>query len=111
MYRKLQSELLQGEDDELNQYAVSKENLVNLQVFALNRNRNRPQSLKVALHESLVECVQLHQFILESCNTLEELFNPYCLIKSLQITFQLCLLAFVGVAVSYLFVPRKKKVS
>lgn len=73
--------------------------MTDLNVFDLNCSHYH-KPLQEALHESLVECVRLHRFIIESCDTLEELFNPYCLIKSLQITLQLCLLVFVGVAVS-----------
>ena len=98
--RKLQFELLVNGNDELNQYVYSKEHLTDLNVFAPHYN-HYGKPLRIALHESLVECVRLHRFILESCDTLEELFNPYCLIKSLQITLQLCLLVFVGVAVSF----------
>ncbi|KAI8121869.1 Odorant receptor 85e [Lucilia cuprina] len=95
--QKLQSQLLQGEDDELNQYVYSKEYLTDLSVFGSKEVRQK-NSLQKVLHESLVECVLLHKFILKSCDALEDLFNPYCLIKSLQITLQLCLLVFVGVA-------------
>ncbi|KAM7362487.1 odorant receptor 85e isoform 2-T2 [Cochliomyia hominivorax] len=93
---KLQAELLQSEFDELNQYVYSKEYTTDLKVFASTKKRTQ-ESLQIILHESLVACVHLHQFILRSCDTLEELFNPYCLVKSLQITLQLCLLVFVGV--------------
>lgn len=93
---------MQGENDELNQYVYSKEYLTDLNVFSNNKRRNR-KSMKKVLHDSLIECVRLHRFILKSCDTLEELYNPYCLIKSLQITLQLCLLVFVGVAVGLYF--------
>ncbi|XP_058988311.1 putative odorant receptor 85e isoform X2 [Musca domestica] len=95
--RNLQRDLPRPADDELNQYALLEEHLTDLTALRVSKPNSRP-SLKEALHSSLVECVLLHQFILKSCNTLEGLFNPYCLIKSLQITLQLCLLAFVGVA-------------
>ncbi|XP_061392398.1 putative odorant receptor 85e [Musca vetustissima] len=95
--RKLQWDLPRREDNELNQYALLEEHLTNLKALKASKPNCRP-NLKDALHSSLVECVLLHQFILRSCDTLEELFSPYCLIKSLQITLQLCLLAFVGVA-------------
>ncbi|XP_073819305.1 odorant receptor 85e [Musca autumnalis] len=94
--RKIQSDLPRSKDDELNQYALLEEHLTDLKTLEVSKSTARP-NLREALHNSLVECVVLHQFILRSCNTLEELFNPYCLIKSLQITLQLCLLAFVGV--------------
>uniref|UniRef100_A0A1I8NX59 Odorant receptor n=2 Tax=Stomoxys calcitrans TaxID=35570 RepID=A0A1I8NX59_STOCA len=95
--RKIQQELPKSQDDELNQYALLIEhptNLKELSVSKMTHNANLGQ----ALHDSLVECVHIHQFILQSCDTLEMLYNPYCLVKSLQITLQLCLLAFVGVA-------------
>ncbi|XP_075144813.1 odorant receptor 85e isoform X2 [Haematobia irritans] len=95
--RKIQLDLPSAKDDELNQYALLEEHPINLRELSLSK-MTKYSSMKQALHDSLIECVHIHQFILQSCDTLEKLFNPYCLIKSLQITLQLCLLAFVGVA-------------
>ncbi|EDV94818.1 putative odorant receptor 85e [Drosophila grimshawi] len=96
--RALQQELLLDESTcELGQYAMLQEQPTDLDRFTLTR-MEPPLSLTRGAHAGLVECVRLHRFILECAAELEELFSPYCLFKSLQITFQLCLLVFVGVS-------------
>ncbi|XP_011188297.1 putative odorant receptor 85e [Zeugodacus cucurbitae] len=85
-------------DDELNQYMYCQEHLTNLSTLQLLYTQQSAVTLPEALHMAVVQCVQLHRFILDACKELEELFNPYCLVKSIQVTFQLCLLVFVGVA-------------
>uniref|UniRef100_A0A1A9W482 Odorant receptor n=1 Tax=Glossina brevipalpis TaxID=37001 RepID=A0A1A9W482_9MUSC len=87
-------------EDELNQYLYSTEYLSDLQHLSQQVLNKRGKSFKQCMHEALIECVHLHQFILKACDTFEELFNPFCLIKTLQVTLQLCLLVFVGVEVS-----------
>lgn len=64
----------------------------------IGQRKQPPLCLTKAAHSGLVECVRLHRFVLECAAELEQLFSPYCLIKSLQITIQLCLLVFVGVS-------------
>ncbi|KAL7730913.1 hypothetical protein ACLKA6_014156 [Drosophila palustris] len=94
----LQSELLLDDAScELGQYALLKEHATDLHRLTCKRLRPFP-SLQSAAHSGLVECVRLHRFILECAAELEQLFSPYCLCKSLQITIQLCLLVFVGVS-------------
>ncbi|XP_030374168.1 putative odorant receptor 85e [Scaptodrosophila lebanonensis] len=100
--RKLQLELLASPAaSELQQYVFLEEHMTNLEVFASMQRLGVGEpaiNMKTGLHMALVECVQLHRFIVDSCAELERLFNPYCLVKSLQITIQLCLLVFVGVS-------------
>ncbi|KAH8295013.1 hypothetical protein KR018_005390, partial [Drosophila ironensis] len=92
----LQSELLlEHETRELNQYAVLKEHPTDLLLLCVGRGQPVQENV---FHSGLVECVRLHRFILHCSMELENLFSPYCLVKSLQITFQLCLLVFVGVS-------------
>ncbi|XP_055852105.1 putative odorant receptor 85e [Episyrphus balteatus] len=82
------------DEDELNQYIICKEEKVDINDFTQESNTIFKGDLKAALKYSM-KCH--HQFILRSCAKLEKLFNPYCLIKSLQITLQLCLLVFIAV--------------
>ncbi|XP_022209647.2 putative odorant receptor 85e [Drosophila obscura] len=92
----LQEELLQGASTrELNQYAVLQEHPTDL--LRISPGSHHLGQVKV-FHSALVECVRLHRFILYCCAELENLFSPYCLVKSMQITLQLCLLMFVGVS-------------
>ncbi|XP_002137585.2 putative odorant receptor 85e [Drosophila pseudoobscura] len=92
----LQRELLQGAfTRELNQYAVLQEHATDL--LRISAESQNLAQVKV-FHSALVECVRLHRFILYCCAELENLFSPYCLVKSMQITLQLCLLVFVGVS-------------
>lgn len=99
-YVNRDSQSLQDDNErEVNQYLYSTEYLSDLENLSQQILKKGDKSFKRRLHEALIECVHLHQFILKACDTLEELFNPFCLIKSLQVTFQLCLLVFVGVEV------------
>ncbi|KAH8383811.1 hypothetical protein KR009_010614, partial [Drosophila setifemur] len=92
----LQSELLlEDSTRELNQYAVLEEHSTDLLLLYSGCRKGGQVN---AFHGALVECVRLHRFILHCSRELENLFSPYCLVKSLQITFQLCLLVFVGVS-------------
>lgn len=95
-----QAALPKTSDDELNQYMYCREHLTNLSTLQRLYSQQPAATLPEALHLAVVQCVQLHRFILGACKELEELFNPYCLVKSIQVTLQLCLLVFVGVAVS-----------
>lgn len=45
------------------------------------------------VHEALVQCVQLHQIINVCCERLEAVNNPVALVKMLEISFQICVLA------------------
>ncbi|XP_062123227.1 putative odorant receptor 85e [Drosophila sulfurigaster albostrigata] len=89
--------LLDDATCELGQYAMLREHATDLQKMTRKRMQPAP-SLKRAAHDGLVECVRLHRFILNCAAELEQIFSPYCLCKSLQITVQLCLLVFVGVS-------------
>ncbi|XP_017857194.1 PREDICTED: putative odorant receptor 85e [Drosophila arizonae] len=89
--------LLDDATSERGQYAVLQEHATDLNCFE-STGRQQPLRLTKAAHEALVECVRLHRFILGCAAEMEQLFSPYCLLKSLQITLQLCLLVFVGVS-------------
>ncbi|KAH8326337.1 hypothetical protein KR067_005313, partial [Drosophila pandora] len=92
----LQGELLlEDSTRELNQYAILKEHPTDLLLLLSGCGKTDVDNV---LHEGLKDCVRLHRFILHCSMELENLFSPYCLVKSLQITFQLCLLVFVGVS-------------
>ncbi|XP_034664913.1 putative odorant receptor 85e [Drosophila subobscura] len=94
----LQRDLLQSPSTrELNQYAVLQEHPTDLLRISTGAGSHRLGQVK-AFHGALVECVRLHRFILYCGAELENLFSPYCLVKSMQITIQLCLLVFVGVS-------------
>ncbi|KAH8407765.1 hypothetical protein KR222_001998, partial [Zaprionus bogoriensis] len=92
-----QNVLLDADTCELGQYAMLEEHASDLQRITIQR-RLPALSLAKAAHSGLVECVRLHRFVLDCAAELEQLFSPYCLVKSLQITIQLCLLVFVGVS-------------
>ncbi|XP_054745179.1 putative odorant receptor 85e [Anastrepha obliqua] len=95
---KEQAELPTYLDDELNQYLYCKELLTDLSILEHLHALQPPKAFPAALKSGVEQCVHLHRFILEACKEMEELFNPYCLVKSIQVTLQLCLLVFVGVA-------------
>lgn len=45
------------------------------------------------LNEALCECIRHHQMIIKSCELLENISSPFILIKSIEISLQLCVLA------------------
>lgn len=47
----------------------------------------------------LRECIDQHRNLMRICYLLEQLYNPIVLVKSLQITLQVCNLAFVSTKV------------
>ncbi|XP_054081632.1 putative odorant receptor 85e [Zeugodacus cucurbitae] len=96
--RNEQAALPKISDDELNQYMYCREHLTNLSTLQHLYTQEPAVTLPKALHMAVVQCVQLHRFILDVCKEFEELFNPFCLVKSMQVTLQLCLLVFIGVA-------------
>ena len=51
---------------------------------------------------ALRDCIQHHQMLMQFCKMLEHFLNPYILVKSLQLTFQLCNLSFTLLKVSKL---------
>lgn len=48
---------------------------------------------------SLKECIVHHQNIVKICGLLEQFYNPVVLVKSLQVTLQICNLAYVSTTV------------
>lgn len=47
------------------------------------------------LSEALKDCIHQHQMILQFCKLLEDFLSPLILVKSLQITSQICNLTYV----------------
>ncbi|ALC45365.1 Or85e [Drosophila busckii] len=97
--RTLQRQLLLSDAScELNQYAMLQEHATELQLLRRQQAQLPSTQLSDAARAALVDCVRHHRFILSCAEELEALFSPYCLVKSMQITMQLCLLVFVGVS-------------
>lgn len=51
------------------------------------------------LELALRDCITHHQNIIEICAILERLYNPIVWVKSLQVTLQICNLAYVATKV------------
>lgn len=49
---------------------------------------------------ALRDCVIHHQNLINICGMLERFYNPIVLVKSLQVTLQICNLAYVSTTVS-----------
>lgn len=110
-------------DEERNQYYYSfeqKEDLDDieglardLEVLQLNLKQNRSNERLIdaylmdyrdELAVTLRECIIQHQSLIKICGLLERLYNPIVLVKSLQITLQVCNLAFSSTKVYSLFI-------
>lgn len=106
------------EDEERNQYYYSfeqKEDLDDDKSLAqvlkdmkmkLEKNRTNGKSTDQFLAEyqkelafALQECIIHHQNIIRVCGMLENLYNSVVLVKSLQVTVQICNLAYVATKV------------
>lgn len=79
-----------------------------LEMLQLNLKRNssnkRPlDAYLMDYHDELAvtlrDCIIHHQNLIKICLMLERLYNPIVLVKSLQITLQICNLAFVSTKV------------
>lgn len=69
----------------------------------LKRNRlyRRPNDTFLTEYEdelasALRECIIHHQHLVKVCGLLESFYNPLVLVKSLQVTLQICNLAYVN---------------
>lgn len=51
------------------------------------------------LAKALQDCIIHHQNIVKVCSMLEYFYNPVVLVKSLQVTLQICNLAYVATTV------------
>lgn len=49
---------------------------------------------RAEINEALLDCIKHHYVIIQATKMMEEFTNPYVFIKSLQVTFQVCNLAF-----------------
>lgn len=106
------------DDEERNQYYYSYEQKEDLdddeslaKVFKememkLKRNRliDRPDDTFLKEYQdelalTLHECIIHHQNIIKVCVMLERFYNPIVLVKSLQVTLQICNLAYVATTV------------
>ncbi|XP_067634461.1 putative odorant receptor 85e [Eurosta solidaginis] len=95
--RAEQAKLLKPTEDEVNQYMYSEEELTDLSRFQDPSKAQKPTlSLTKALHSGVVQCIQLHIFIMGASKEFEQIYNYYCLLKSLQVISQTCLIAFGG---------------
>ncbi|XP_067614109.1 putative odorant receptor 85e [Eurosta solidaginis] len=92
-----QAKLLKPTEDEVNQYMYSEEELTDLSRLQDYSKAQKPTlGLTKAFHSGVVQCVQLHIFIMGACKEFEQIYNYYCLLKSLQVISQTCLIAFGG---------------
>lgn len=64
-------------------------------------NDNYQMELVDELSEALADCIQHHQRIIECCNQLNYLCSPFALVKSIQISFQICLLSLTFLKVTF----------
>ncbi len=106
------------DDEEKNQYYYSFEQMEDLDdgeslalalkdlKIKLNRHHQKGKSTDTFLKEyedelalALRECIIHHQNLVQVCTMLESFYNPIVLVKSLQVTLQICNLAYVSTTV------------
>lgn len=114
--RKLQHQL-NFDEEERNQYYYSfeqKEDLDDTEAIAQSVEKLKLNHLRknfahkaedflmeynIELEMALQDCITQHQNLIKICEMLEQLYNPIVLVKSIQITLQLCNLAYVSTKV------------
>lgn len=114
--RKIQNEM-DTENEELNQYYLSYEFKETIDKHLLNEEQNNcckqivsKQSYSnrdtflmeynTELNMTLIDCINHHQIITKFCELIEDFFSSFVLVKSIQLTLQICNLAFTATMVN-----------
>lgn len=84
-------------DAELNQYSYAVEILTPLQELTNHhlRDSGDVQDFSTSFNRSFKSCLAQHRFIISALKKIEDLFSPIWLFKIIEVTFLVCLVAFV----------------
>lgn len=61
------------------------------------QKRNKTTTFPTAFNHSLKRCVQQHNYIISILQKMENFYNPIWLFKIAEVTFLMCLVAFVSI--------------
>lgn len=85
-------------DAEVNQYSYCREIHTPLEKLLLQQEQQRGSSgdFSSAFKHSFANCLQLHRYIVVTLAKMERFYNPIWLFKIGEVTFLMCLVAFVS---------------
>ncbi|XP_062123037.1 odorant receptor 83a-like [Drosophila sulfurigaster albostrigata] len=92
--RKLQ-EAQSVADAELNQYSYAIEERTPLEELIRERDVNNITDFSASFNRAFKSCIAQHRFIIAALTKIERFFNPIWLCKTGEVTFLVCLVAFV----------------
>ncbi|EDW59866.1 uncharacterized protein Dvir_GJ24721 [Drosophila virilis] len=84
-------------DVELNQFCYSHEITTPLEKLMQQQKPNKITSFPTAFNHSLKRCVEQHHYIISILQKMESFYNPIWLFKIAEVTFLMCLVAFVSI--------------
>ncbi|CAD6996362.1 unnamed protein product [Ceratitis capitata] len=86
-------------DTELNQYYCSKEYKTDLDCLThlMNVVTPKPKTLYAAFKQAFIPCITHHRYILYGLQMLEDIYSLLWLLKTMEVTVLVCLVAFAWV--------------
>jgi len=94
MHRKLQAAQSVA-DAELNQYSYAVEELTSLEELIRQRDPNNFIDFPTSFNRAFIRCLTQHRYIILVLRKIERFFNLVWLFKTAEVTFLVCLVAFV----------------
>lgn len=91
--------LYDAEGSEENEYYCSNELSCSLKTVVHSATCEEDQDFRYHFRNAFQECVDHHRFIVECLNKMEKFYSPIWFLKTGQVIFLMCLVAFVSVKV------------
>ncbi|XP_017855535.1 PREDICTED: odorant receptor 83a [Drosophila arizonae] len=83
-------------DAEVNQYSYSVEMQTSMTELKHQKSLSNAMDLPTAFRHSLTRCLEHHRYIISVLEKMERFYNPIWLFKIGEVTFLMCLVAFVS---------------
>lgn len=80
-------------DDKLESYLMEETRVSDVKTRRYGPNDTYQMELVPDLEQALNDCIRHHQVIVQCCEKLEDIASPFVLVKSIEISFQICILA------------------
>lgn len=83
-------------DAEVNQFSYSQELCTPLEKLIEHQKPRRVRDFAGSFKHSFRRCLEQHHYIIETLNKMEHFYNPIWIFKIGEVTFLMCLVAFVS---------------
>ncbi|XP_034488060.1 odorant receptor 83a [Drosophila innubila] len=83
-------------DTEVNQFSYSQEYCTPLEKLIYSQEPSHIRHFSDAFKHSFRRCLEQHHYIIETLNKIEDFYNPIWIFKIGEVTFLMCLVAFVS---------------